>query len=284
MQPYLLLLPTLFVLLITLVYPIEEIIRYSTYVWSLGRPEEYMKYVGLRNFIEIFTPGSDFYHSLKLTTIYVIAGAGIQMVLGLLIANLLNKPFPGQSALISIILLPTILMPVMTAMMWRLYLYPNGVMDYLTSLLGFKVDWFSSEMALPAVIFIQVWQWTPFFVTSIIAGMRSIPESLYEAAQVDGATKWQQFWSITLPRLKPVMGVCITIRAMNLIREFDNVYIIYGGGPGTSTEVLGLSIYKALFKSQRVGMAAALSLVLIVLACVCCIVLIRVFKNNEYDE
>lgn len=282
-HPYWLVLPAIIVMLITLLYPLIEIIRYSGYVWSFGRPEQYMKYVGLRNFIELFTPGSNFYHSLKLTVIYAVTSIVFQTALGLIIANIFNKKFPGQSVLVSILIIPTILMPVMTAMMWRLYLYPNGVVDYLLSLFGISADWYGSSLALPAVIFIQIWQWTPFFVTSIIAGMRTIPDSLYEAADIDGASAWKKYWSITFPMLRPVLGVAVTIRAMNLIREFDNVYIIYGGGPGTSTEVLGLSIYKTMFKSQQVGMAAALSLVLIVLACICCLFLIKVFRNNDYD-
>ena len=282
-QVYYLLFPAIVTLLFTLAYPIKEIIRYSTYVWSFGRPTEYMKYVGLRNYVDIFTPGSSFYHSLFLTLGYTIVSIIFQTILGLALATLFNKKFPGQSALLSILIIPTILMPVMTSMMWRLYFYPNGVVDYLTGLLGIKADFYSAKLALPAIIFIQIWQWTPFYVTSIISGMRTIPSELYEAANVDGASSWQKFRKITFPMLKPVLGVCITIRAMNLIREFDSVYIIYGGGPGTSTETLGLSIYKTMFKNQQVGMAAALSLVLILLAVFCCLFLIRVFKNNEYD-
>lgn len=207
-----------------------------------------------------------------------------QVLLGLVLANLFNKSFPGQGALVSLLIIPTILMPVMTAMMWRIYFYPNGILNYLLSLVGITgVDWYSSSMAMPAVIFIQIWQWTPFYVISLLSGLRSIDLSLYEAADVDGASAWQKYYHITLPLLKPVLGVCITIRAMNLIREFDNVFIIYGGGPGSSTEVLGLSIYRAMFGEQQVGTAAALSVILVVLSCALCLVLIRFFGNNKQD-
>lgn len=281
--PYLLIFPALVILVITLFFPLKELVEYSMQSWSFGRPEESMTYVGLDNFKEIFAAGSSFWHSLLLTIIYMVSSIVLQTVLGLSLANLFNKKFPGQAALISLLIIPTILMPVMTAMMWRIYLYPNGIVNYIISFLGFQVDWYGSAMALPAIIGIQVWQWTPFYIISIIAGMRTIPESLYEAANVDGANGWRKFSHITLPMLKPVLGVCITIRAMNLLREFDNVFIIYGGGPGSSTEVLGLSIYRAMFGSQQVGMAAALSLVMIVLSCVVCLTLIRFFKNNAYE-
>ena len=137
---------------------------------------------------------------------------------------------------------------------------------------------------MPAVIFIQIWQWTPFYVISLLSGLRSIDTTLYEAAAVDGASTWQRYYHITLPLLKPVLGVCITIRAMNLIREFDNVFVIYGGGPGSSTEVLGLSIYRAMFGEQQVGTAAALSVLLIILSCAVCLCLIRFFGNNRQES
>ena len=240
--------------------------------------------MGLGNFADILAPGSSFWHSLKLTVLYLVVSVFFQVLLGLVLANLFNKSFPGQGALVSLLIIPTILMPVMTAMMWRIYFYPNGILNYLLSLVGITgVDWYSSSMAMPAVIFIQIWQWTPFYVISLLSGLRSIDLSLYEAADVDGASAWQKYYHITLPLLKPVLGVCITIRAMNLIREFDNVFIIYGGGPGSSTEVLGLSIYRAMFGEQQVGTAAALSVILVVLSCALCLVLIRFFGNNKQD-
>lgn len=282
--PYLLVLPAFAAMAVTLFFPLVELFKYSTVIWSLGRPQEDMKFVGLDNFANILSPGSSFWHSLKLTLLYLVVSVVFQVLLGLVLASLFNKRFPGQGSLVSLLIIPTVLMPVMTAMMWRIYLYPNGIINYLLSLIGITgVDWYSSSMAMPAVILIQIWQWTPFYVISLLSGLRSIDTSLYEAAEMDGASSWQKYYHITLPLLKPVLGVCITIRAMNLIREFDNVFIIYGGGPGSSSEVLGLSIYRAMFGEQQVGMAAALSVILIIISCALCLLLIRSFGNNKQD-
>ena len=281
--PYLLVLPALVVMVVTLFFPLAELVKYSTVSWSLGHPQENMNYVGIGNFTHLLSPDSSFWHSLKLTLAYLFFSVIFQTVLGLALASLFNKKFPGQGVLISLLIIPTILMPVMTAMMWRIYLYPNGIVNYLLSFLGITVDWYGSKMAMPAIIFIQIWQWTPFYIISLISGLRSISEDLYEAAEVDGAGAWRKYYHITLPLLKPVLGVCITIRAMNLIREFDNVFVIYGGGPGSATEVLGLSIYRAMFGEQQVGSAAALSLILVFLSFTICMILIRFFGNNRQD-
>lgn len=282
--PLKLMAPALIIMVLTLIFPLVQLVRYSMVSWSFGRPEETMQFVGLQNYINILSPDSSFWHSLWLTVIYFVVSVIFQTVLGLALALLFNRKFAGQGILISILLIPTILMPVMTAMMWRVYLYPNGIVNYLLSLFGATVDWYGSSLAMPAVILIQIWQWTPFYIVSLIAGLRGVSEELYEAAAVDGAGSWQRFWHITIPQLRPVLGVCVTIRAMNLIREFDNVFIIYGGGPGSSTEVLGLSIYRAMFSEQQVGKAAALSVLLIIFSAVMCLIFIYAFKNNRLQE
>lgn len=282
--PLKLMAPSLVIMVITLIFPLVQLIRYSMVSWSFGRPEDTMTFVGLQNYANILSADSSFWHSLWLTVIYFVVSVVFQTILGLALAILFNRKFAGQGILISILLIPTILMPVMTAMMWRVYLYPNGIVNYLLSLFGLTADWYGASLAMPAVILIQIWQWTPFYIVSLIAGLRGIPEELYEAADVDGAGPWQKFWHITLPQLKPVLGVCVTIRAMNLIREFDNVFIIYGGGPGSSTEVLGLSIYRAMFSEQQVGKAAALSVLLVLFSAVMCLIFIRAFRNNRQQE
>lgn len=273
-------LPALVTMVVVLIYPLTELVRYSMVSWSFGRSLDTMRFVGLDNYRILLTSGSSFLQSVRTTLIYVAASVILQTLIGLGCASIFNSSFPGQTALISLLMIPTILMPVMTAMMWRIYFYPNGIVNYLLGFLGLTADWYGSSLALPAVIFVQVWQWTPFYIVSLIAGLRAIPETLYEAANVDGATRWQKYRLITLPMLKPVLGVCVTIRAMNLIRDFDTIYVIYGGGPGSTTEVLGLYIYRTMFLGQQVGMAAAISVLLALISLVVSLMFIRIFKST----
>lgn len=277
---YIMVLPALVTMVVVLIYPLTELVRYSMVSWSFGRSLDTMRFVGLDNYRILLTSGSSFLQSVRTTLIYVAASVILQTLIGLGCASIFNSSFPGQTALISLLMIPTILMPVMTAMMWRIYFYPNGIVNYLLGFLGLTADWYGSSLALPAVIFVQVWQWTPFYIVSLIAGLRAIPETLYEAANVDGATRWQKYRLITLPMLKPVLGVCVTIRAMNLIRDFDTIYVIYGGGPGSTTEVLGLNIYRTMFLGQQVGMAAAISVLLALISLVVSLMFIRIFKST----
>jgi multiple sugar transport system permease protein len=276
---YLMALPALAVMVAVLIRPLVELVRYSMVAWSFGWGADTMRFVGLDNYKVLLTPGSAFLKSVRTTMVFVAASVILQTVIGLACASIFNSRIPGQTALISILIIPTILMPVMTAMMWRIYFYPNGIVNYLLSFFGLAADWYGSRLALPAVVFVQVWQWTPFYIVSLIAGLRSISGTLYEAANVDGATRWQKYRLITLPLLKPVLGVCITIRAMNLIRDFDTIYVIYGGGPGSATEVLGLFIYRTMFLAHQVGMAAAASLLLALISLIVSLALIRVFMR-----
>ncbi|MEM3434270.1 MAG: sugar ABC transporter permease [Candidatus Methanomethyliaceae archaeon] len=283
--PYLLILPALFIVGGVLLYPTVELLRFSFLDWSFGKELSTAEWTGLDNYLWLLSsPSSTLLHALKLTLIYVVASITIELLLGMVIALLLNQNLVGRSLLVTGFMIPAILMPVMVGMMWRMYFYQNGIVNYiLRTLFGLDINWYSATWAMPAVILVEVWQGTPFFVLSLLAGLRALPEEIFEAAEVDGASAWQRFLSITVPLLKPVIIVCAIIRTMWLLKAFDVIYVMYTGGPGSATEVLGLTIYRALFLARRIGVSSAISIILILLSLAVTFVFIRFLYRTKTE-
>lgn len=281
-SPYLLLLPSLLAMVVIIGFPTIQMIRYSFLNWRFGKVISTASWVGLENYKWIFSsPSSTFLHSVIITIIFTFFSLIIQLIFGMLIALLIRNKIYARPFIITCLMLPTLLMPVMVGMMWRMYLYPSGIVNFiLQSLFNITIDWYGSNWALVAVILVQVWQFTPFFIIALYAGLQAMPEELLEAASVDGANSWRKFWYIAFPLLKPVIMVCIIIRAMWILRTFDVIYVMYGGGPGSATEVLSLAVYRALFMQRNIGRASAISVLLVIIVIVLTFVFYRMFYRK----
>lgn len=261
---YILIGPPFALLFLLTAAPLAVSLYTSLLKWNLGNPVG-PSFIGLQNFIDLATDSS-FWHSLGLTGYQVVVTVVIQLVLGTLIALLLNQDFRGSNLLRSVYLIPMMTTPVVVGLMWRLlYNTDSGMVNYLISLVGIgKVDWLgNSATAMPAVIGADVWLSTPFVVVLILAGLRSVPSEVYEAAQMDGANSWKAFWGVTLPLLKPMILLTILFRVMDAIRRFDTIYIMTGGGPGNSTETLDLHAYFYAFTYLDIGKGSAMATVLL---------------------
>ncbi|HEX6298766.1 MAG TPA: sugar ABC transporter permease, partial [Burkholderiales bacterium] len=186
----------------------------------------------------------------------------------------LQRPFRGRAALYGIILLPWAVPTAVSARMWEWMFEPDiGVLNYV---LGAQVNWLGSPAwALNAAVLMDVWKSTPFVALLLIAGLQSIPQDLYRAAAVDGASRWTVLARITLPLLAPMILVALLFRTIDAFRVFDAIYVLTGGGPADSTETLSIYAYKMLFQSLEFGYGSALAVS--VFACVALIAAAYVF-------
>jgi multiple sugar transport system permease protein len=227
-------------------------------------------FVGFENF-EFIIGNQQFWDSLWLTVKYSLVTVAGEFVLGLGIALMLSAVVRMKAVYFAILTIPMAMSPVSVALVWRMLLQPNlGIVNHLMEVVGLpRMDWLgSADTALWVMASIDIWQQTSFVVLILAAGLASLPREPYEAAEVDGAGRFQQFWYITLPMLRPVAAIAVVIQLINEFRTYDLTYVLTKGGPGTSTEVLSFFAYRQAFLglSLNEGASASFFLLLIVLA------------------
>ncbi len=278
--PLLLLAPTLLVLLALSIYPLIYAVRVSL---QAGRGASARW--SLENFARIFSDGF-FLDALLHTLVYAAAALTLEFLLGLGLAVLLNEQLRGRSLFRAALLIPMMLPPVVVGVVWRLVLNPNfGAVNGTLRSLGISTEsltWTASpRLAFLSVIAVDVWQWTPFVFLILLAGLQAIPQEPYEAARIDGSGPWQTFRFITLPLLKPAILIVLLLRTMDLLRVFDQIFILTEGGPGFATETISLYIYRAAFRFGDFGYAAAMSFVLLIITNSISLIYIRLLQKQE---
>lgn len=257
-------LPAAVTLLAITIFPLLYELRLAFMSWELamgGSP----RFVGLQNFIKILTQDARFWSSFRVTGILMVGGVAIQLVLGTGIALLLNRLRRWRSPMVSLFLIPVMIAPVVAGFQFRM-IYHNqfGPLNYVIELLTFGhwqgLAWIADpKVALFSVMMTDVWQWTPFLMLLVLAGLQSIPPGMYEAADIDGASSWQSFWHITVPLISSVVIVGVLIRVMDMFKLFDIIYLVTGGGPGDVTETISFYTYIKGFKAFSLGYTAAMA-------------------------
>lgn len=274
--PILLVLPAFLTVLFLVAYPLVITAVASVHHWTFGKPLATASYVGLNNFGWMLGGGDYFLGiSIRVTLIYVIGTVLLSLALGMGIALLLNRITRGGSIMMAIFIIPLVMMPAVTGLIWRLYFTYDGFANYLLSFIGVKVNWFSTTYALLAMMAAVCWITAPFFVLVFYAGLRSLPPEPYEAAKVDGASKWLVFKDITLPLMKTLILIVTIIQTINLFRMFDLPYVLFGGGPGSATEILPIHISRVAFSMRYLGRGSCLSLLLIAIVLVITLLLVK---------
>jgi multiple sugar transport system permease protein len=242
------------------------------YVWrvsfdnfSLTSPDK-RAFIGLGNFLELLS-NQQFLFALGRSTYFSFMSTALSFIVGFIIALSLHSRFAmAKSFFQSIFVIPMVLTPYVIGQTWRFLVdFGYGPIQYMLNLIGLpKVNFLGeSILALHTTILVDVWQWTPFVILIMYAGLSSLPQEPLEAARVDGASRWQEFWFVTIPLLRTSISAVLLIRIMDSFREFDKVFALTAGGPGTSTEVLSLYIYRTGFQYFHMGKAAAMSLVML---------------------
>lgn len=222
-------------------------------------------YVGFAYYKQFLTD-SRMWAALYNTLFFTVISVAVELLLGLWIAMLINKPFRGRSLVRAAVLIPWAIPTVISAMMWKfLYDGQNGVVAHLFELTGLVSDMgtllTTKGGAMFSVILADVWKTTPFMALLIFAGLQTIPQSLYEAAEVDGASRLQQFFRITLPMLKSTLLVALLFRTLDAFRVFDLIYALTGGGPANATETISILAYKTMFAQMSFGEGSALAII-----------------------
>lgn len=262
MLPYVLLSPAVLATLVVVFYPMVQAVITSLYNNILWKPRG-VRFIGLDNYIAIWNDPV-FWSSLGRTAIWIGVTVPSQLLLGLVTALLLNQQFKWRALARSLILIPWALPSVVIGLMWAWIYNPQvGLLNDLLLRMGLlqsAVPWLANpSTSLYAIIAALVWQGFPFFAIMILAGLQTIPHSLYEAADIDGASDWQQFWHITLPALKGVLVTAVMLRIIWVANSIDVIYVMTGGGPGYATHTLPLYALKRTYASMDFGYGSALA-------------------------
>jgi multiple sugar transport system permease protein len=266
---YLILLgPTLLILVTMLAFPTVYVLIVSLRDFKLTDPTAGNPFVGLENYRTLLSDPT-FFAALGKSILFTVASVALSFIFGMAIALLLNRrDVRGTGLTRTVILVPLILTPLVIGATYRFMLErDNGIINEILAAIGLERIPFlaDTKWAMISVILVDVWQWTPFAVLVLLAGLESLPVEPFEAARMDGASRWAEFWYITLPLLAPVIAVVLLIRTMDAFREFDKIFIMTGGGPGTATETLPIFLYRSGFQDFNMGFSAATGVVMLVI-------------------
>jgi multiple sugar transport system permease protein len=277
---YLLVAPTVAVLVALSIYPLIHAVTLSLRVTSSGASRW-----SLGNFARLFSD-QFFLAALGHTLVYSACALTLEFFFGLGLAVLMNSQLRGRGFFRAALLMPMMLPTVVAGVVWRLMLNPNfGAINGTLKGMGLNtaaLTWTSSpRLAMLSVVAVDVWQWTPFMFLILLAGLQAIPQEPYEAALIDGSSAWQTFRHVTLPLLKPAILVALLLRTMDLLRVFDQVFILTEGGPGFATETISLYIYRTAFRFSNFGYAAAMSFVLLIITNIVSAFYFRVLQARE---
>ncbi len=272
--------PAMTVMVVMSIIPTVFLFIISLTNYQLGWNFSRAKFVGLQNFIRLFSgTDPDFWHSIFISLAFMVLSTAIEMVLGFLIALLLNSwEFKLKGLVIGILIIPLAMTPSIAAQMWKLMLNAEyGIINYYLQLFfHIKVIWLSSDLAYWSILLVDIWQFTPFVTLIIYAGLRSIPDEPYESAAMDGAHAFQVFTRITVPMMHKLIYLTLLFRAIDSLKLFDTAYVLTQGGPGNATELLSLHVYRmANAQNGLIGRAAAIAIVLLVLVTAVSSMLIR---------
>lgn len=264
--------PTFIVLSVITLGPLLYALWISFFNFRLSVPGGQNQFVGLDNYIDIFTT-PEVARSILTTFKFMLIAVGCQVVLGFALALAINALPKFQRIITSLILVPMMVAPLVVGLMYSFFL--NAQFGFYTWIvntlhLPLPISLFSQPgSALITVALTDVWEWTPYLALMFLAGLQSIDTESYEAAKIDGANAWQTFTRITVPLMRPVIVVGIILRSMEAFKEFDKPYILTGGGPGSATEVIDMYTYRQAFVSFNFSFASAICVVLFVILLVC---------------
>lgn len=283
--PYLLLLPTLVMITALLFFPMARIFYYSFQNYDISAPF-YDSFAGLDNFVKVFTKDVYFIPSLINSLKWVVSQVGLQLVLGMGIALLLNKKFRFRGLTRGFVFVPWAISGVLTSVMWSLmYNEHMGVFNDILMKLGIidnpQAFLASTNSAFISVVVAELWRGIPFFAVTILASLQSIPEELYEAAAMDGSSRWTSFINITLPQLKRTIVLTTLLRT---VWEFNNVDLMYNltnGGPANSTMTYAMYIAKTAVHGSDFGYGSALTVVAFLILTIIALIYLKISKFEE---
>jgi len=263
---YVLILPAVLLLLVFSLYPFLRLFQFGFSSFTLSDIGAPPAFNGLKN-IQTLLSDETFADSLRVTMIFVFGAVTLEFLLGFAIALAVDRGIRRADVFRTVFIIPMMVPPITIGLIWRLMYNPEfGVINILLRKLGWVEPplWLADpHIALASVMVVDVWHWTPFVFLLILAGLQSLPDQLYEAGSLDGASTWQLFRYVTLPLMRYTVFVTLMFRTVLAFKAFDELFILTSGGPGNATEIIGLYIYKNAFTFGKLGYASHLAIVAI---------------------
>ena len=261
--------PTIFLLLAINIFPLIWTIQLSFTDFKANRLNREVENIGLRNYERILTD-SDIWLNMQATAHFLFWTIALQVLIGFTLAWLINTRFKGNDLWTTIIVLPMMLSPAVVGNFWKFLYQPQiGLFNYIVSFFtGREPSSFEMlgqvNLAPWSIVIVDTWMWTPFVMLICLAGLRSIPDYIYEAAEIDRASKFRQFWTITVPMVLPFLMLAVLFRGIENFKMFDLVVQLTGGGPGSTTELTSINLKREAFEKWRTGYASAYAIILFV--------------------
>ena len=278
--PLLFPLPALCLVVALTVYPLVYTLLLSTRSYELGFTR--YSFAGLDHYVEALTNGR-FWDALARTCYFTVLSVAGSVVVGMVMAVILNRDFRGARWARTAFLLPMVATPVATSLVWMMMFNPTlGVLNYLLGLAGLPPSvWVADPLlVIPSLVLVDIWHFAPFAMLVLLAGLRSLPREPVESAMIDGASRWQVFWRITVPLLRPVLVVVLIFRTIDALKVFDVIWVITAGGPGVSSETLYVYAYNQAFKYLDLGYGSAVIVVFTVVVAAASLVWMRVRERS----
>jgi ABC-type sugar transport system permease subunit len=279
------LLPAAFVLTVITLGPLLYSLFVSFTNWTLTVPGSEHEFVGIANYKGIIYDFS-FWRAVQVTLTFGVSSTALELLLGVLLAIMLNQEFAGRGIVRGLVLIPLVITPAVIGMFWRLlYDDQQGVLNYFLLSLGLpRFHWLDHGLALPSLVLTDVWQWTPFLVLIVLSGLQSIDTEMVDAARIDGANGRQIFRYLTLPHLVPYLLVGLFFRLLDAMKEFDKIYLLTQGGPGNETTTVSVYAFDTGFRIFEIGKTSAIAWVVAVVSLVVSLPLLWVMQGRLAKE
>lgn len=263
--PVLYLGPAVLIMVAACLYPVISAFQLGLFDWSMGTPWSQARWVGLNNFVSAFS-NPRVWSSLWTTLLFAAVCVSAEMILGIALALALERPVRGTAFFRTLFILPMMIAPIAVGLVWR-YIFDAqfGLINALLALLKIgPMGWLADPtLAFIAIVIADIWQWTPFVFIMMVAALANVDSAVIEASRIDGAKWWQMTLLVKLPMIAHVIAITLMMRLIDAFRVLEVIYVLTFGGPGDSTEILALHIYKTAFVGQQLGVAAAISVLLL---------------------
>jgi multiple sugar transport system permease protein len=279
--PLILPLPAVVATLIMIAGPLAYTIWMSFQDWTISNLTP-PRFVGLDNYVKLFTTDARFRNSVVITFYFTLLGVTVQTLLGVTLALLFNRQFWGRGLLRTLAILPMVATPVAIALIFVMMYHPTlGVMNYFVTSLGLPLGtWtYASHTVIPALVLVDTWQWTPLIMLIVLAGLAALPKYPFESAMIDGASKWQLLWHITLPLVRPAIVTAVLFRLIDSLKTFDVIFVMTQGGPGGASDTINLYLFNTAFSYFHMGMASSMVVVFFAIILGVALIAVRVRRG-----
>lgn len=276
-------LPAIIFMIVVTQVPLILTLRYSLERWNLLRPER-RAFIWFNNYINILQD-QDFWTIILNTLVLTVSVVVLTLILGMLLALLLNREFPGRNIVRTLLITPFLIMPTVSAVLWKNVLFNPafGLLAAIYAMLGLPRPDFLADAPMASVITVIVWQWTPFMMLILLAGLQSLDAEQMEASQIDGAGRFTQFRFIMLPHLQRYIEIAVLMETLFILSVFGEIFVTTTGGPGIQTTNLSFGIYQEAFNRWNIGQASAMGVYAIILANIVVLLFVRVLRRGRHE-